>query len=67
MSQTDEILTHLKRKRTITPMEALKLYGSFRLAARVKDLKNAGHVIQTHMVNSKGKKFAKYQYLGGVK
>ena len=34
-SQTTEILSHLKQHKTITAIEALKLYGCFRLAARI--------------------------------
>ena len=48
MKQKDEILNHLRQERTITSLEALELYGSLRLAARIKDLRDAGHKIHTH-------------------
>ena len=44
-SQTTEILSHLKQHKTITAIEALKLYGCFRLAARIYDLAQAGNEI----------------------
>ena len=37
MTQTEMILNHLKTKGRITPLEALNLYGCFRLGARVYD------------------------------
>lgn len=61
MSQIDDLLTHLKRKRTITPLEALDRYGIFRLAARVQELRAQGHGIVTHMVEINGKRVARYR------
>ena len=46
MSQSQLILNHLK-KAPITPIEALEQYGCFRLAARIKDLREQGYKIQT--------------------
>lgn len=40
--QNPEILAHLKLGKTITPREALDKFGSFRLAARIHDLKSEG-------------------------
>lgn len=59
MSQSDKILAHLQNK-PITPLEALNLYGCFRLSGRIKDLREEGHPIQTEMVKENGKNFAKY-------
>lgn len=61
MSHNAVILGHLKSGRTITPLEALRLYGCMRLAARVHDLKGRGNDIitrQKHLKN--GKKVAEY-------
>lgn len=45
-SQNQQILKYLRRHRSgITPMDALKLCGCFRLSARIFDLKEAGHNI----------------------
>lgn len=60
MSQNTKILTHIKRE-PIDPMLALNLYGCFRLAARISDLRDQGHVIDTEMVESNGKRYAKYR------
>lgn len=60
MSQSCQILAHLKSGRSITPIEALELYGCFRLAGRIKDLRDAKFEIETEMVNENGKTFAKY-------
>ena len=66
MSQTDQILGHLKR-RPITPLEALELYGCFRLAARVSDLRGMGWPIETEMVQGEEKRWAQYYLPKGAK
>ena len=45
---------------SITPMDALKLFGCFRLGARIWDLEQAGHKIKHESVTENGKTFAKY-------
>ena len=60
MSQTTQILSHLKRK-PITPQDALRHYGCMRLAARISDLRLRGHNIQTEMVAKDEKRFARYR------
>jgi len=47
MSQNDQIAKHLKKRGTINPLEALHLYGCFRLAARIYDLRSKGMIITT--------------------
>ena len=46
MSQTQWILDALKRG-PVTAMDALDGCGCFRLAARINDLRQAGHDIET--------------------
>ena len=46
MSQNDAVLSHLRRG-VLDPMRALRLYGVFRLAARVHELRQRGHDIRT--------------------
>ena len=59
-SQNKEILNHL-RTQTITAFEALQLYGCLRLAARIKDLREAGNEINTVMVEvASNKRIAEY-------
>lgn len=60
MSQCEMILSHLRRLGPITPLEALDMYGCFRLGARIADLRSEGHDIITRIVDRNGKKFAQY-------
>lgn len=61
MSQTEMILSALKKGDSLTHLDALNLFGCLRLAARVSDLRNAGHVIDTETVKVNGKAFALYR------
>lgn len=61
VSQTRAILAHLREHRTITALEALDQHQCFRLAARIKDLRDEGHDIHTESVEiSTGKRIAEY-------
>lgn len=61
MTQTIEILNHLKSGKSLTPLDALQMFGCFRLGARVYDLKKAGHNIISKMISlPNGKKVAEY-------
>lgn len=42
MAQRDQILEHLRSGKSITAIDALNLYGCFRLAARIYDLRRKG-------------------------
>jgi len=60
-SQSAKVLYHLQNYGPLTAIEALELFACFRLAARINDLKEAGHDIQTEMKRQKnGKKIAVY-------
>lgn len=60
MSQCDDILSHLKSA-PISAIEALNSYGCFRLAARIKDLREQGHEIETRdLTLPSGKTVAEY-------
>ena len=68
--QRDAIKNHLKRGLSLTPLEALRLYGCFRLAAVVYTLKyDYGMNIKTEMVSNPhtGKKFARYSLSQTIK
>ena len=41
-SQRAQIRAHLEAGRSITPLEALDLYGCYRLGARIHELKGEG-------------------------
>lgn len=59
-SQKDLILNHLKKIGGITPLDALRKYGCFRLGSRICELRQEGNHIDTIMVEQHGKRFAKY-------
>jgi len=46
-TQCELILEHLETVGPLTPLEALNLFGCFRLTSRIWDLKQDGHDIQT--------------------
>lgn len=72
MAQTDEILDMLLRREAaqtrdgtdkpelLTAHVALQVAYCFRLAARIKDLRDEGHNIVTEMVRDNGKRYAGY-------
>lgn len=61
MTQLEHLKRHLKSGRSITPLEALGLYGIFRLAARIKELRDKGWDINTDIRNDpNGKIYATY-------
>lgn len=49
-TQTQQIHNHLHAHVAITPLEALNLYGCFRLGARIWELRRAGVPIETQKV-----------------
>lgn len=60
-TQSEGILNYLKHnKRGITPLEALSMFGCLRLGARIYDLKQQGHNIETKIVRYHKKHFACY-------
>ncbi len=61
--QSRAVLRHLeKRGKTITPLEALGVYGIFRLAARIREIREAGHDVITHNRRyPNGKRYGEYQ------
>jgi hypothetical protein len=60
-TQAQVILDHLLSGKPLTALDALNEYGCFRLAARVHELRRAGHDIEETMVSSKaGKRHASY-------
>lgn len=52
MSDKLRILNHMETIGPITPMEAMKLYGCYRLSARIHELRASGEDIITDMVES---------------
>ena len=60
VTKQEKVLTHLQTHGSITPLEALEIYGSFRLGALIFNLRKEGHDIETNIVPKKG--YAKYTY-----
>ena len=61
MSQIDLVKIHLRSGKSITPLEALHQYGSFRLGSIIYRLRHAGMDIKTELVGSPaGGEYAKY-------
>jgi hypothetical protein len=60
VTQTQKIKAHLLKHNSITPIEALRRYGCFRLAARIWDLHREGFSTITCIASRKGKRYAKY-------
>lgn len=49
-SQKEQILEHIEKYGSITPLEAQKLYGCMRLGARIWDLRKDGFEIVREIV-----------------
>ncbi|WP_100137869.1 helix-turn-helix domain-containing protein [Snodgrassella alvi] len=61
-TQTSQILEYLKDGNSITPLDALRKFGCMRLGARIYDLRQDGHVINTRMVKDEKsrRRYARY-------
>lgn len=62
-TQCDNIKEYLESGKSITPIDALNLFGCFRLGARIADLKKQGMAIRTDIINDprNGKRYASYR------
>lgn len=63
MTQADAILKAMQTGRTISAIEALDRFGCFRLAARILDLRRAGHEVETVREEANGKRYARYRLI----
>lgn len=61
-SQKDRILDYLMEGHSITALEALNLFGTLRLGARIADIRSEGYIVYTAMVKDErtGKRYAQY-------
>jgi len=69
-SQNAAIARYLEEGGRLTPLQALDLFGCFRLAARIGDLRKKGMEIQTDFIrarNEKGRlvRIGEYRLSGG--
>lgn len=62
-TQSNQILEYMRQGNSITPLEALNLFGCMRLGARIYDLSQAGYIIHREMVHDSktGKRYASYR------
>jgi len=59
--QCQQVLSHMQSGKPITSLEALRLYGIFRLASRIHDLKKNGFAIKSRDIQTEtGKKVSQY-------
>ncbi|WP_034279152.1 helix-turn-helix domain-containing protein [Alkanindiges illinoisensis] len=62
-SQNMTVLKHIKEHGSITSMDAIKQYNITRLAARICDLRSAGHQIFAYPEkNAQGSYHARYMF-----
>lgn len=50
LSQTRDVLSHLKKHKSITSWQAISMFGATRLSAIIYDLRAAGYNIQSKRV-----------------
>ena len=63
MTQRDAIFLYLQTNGSITPIDALMHFACFRLGARIYELRQQGHTIETeHITDDHGKTYARYRY-----
>lgn len=62
MTQTELILSHIRLFGSITPREALDLYGCMRLGARIYDLKHQGFDIRATRETGRNKRGERTSY-----
>jgi hypothetical protein len=62
VSQRQTVLDHLLAGKTLTPLKARAVYRIERLAARIFELKKAGHNIVTSVkIDESGREYAEYR------
>ena len=66
LTQVQMVLNHLKKHKTITPIQALEMHGCYRLSEVIRKLRERGHkisTVQTPVNNKFGMKiFGTYKY-----
>ena len=63
-SQKDKVLNHLLKGKTLTPLSALRLYGSLRLGAIIWILRESYFISMTPIKVGKRKWVARYKMEG---
>ena len=61
MTQKAKILKHLMSRKSLSPLKAIGLFGCYRLASRIHELKNDGYPIETVIKSDgQGRTYASY-------
>lgn len=62
--QTARIIRHLESGKSITPLQALNLFGCLRLSARIYDIRDLGYKIKSEPYRTpEGKIVSKYSLI----
>lgn len=62
-TQNNKIIAYLSKGNTITPMVALDIAGTFKLATRISEIIKKGYPIEKEwMITSSGKKVMSYRF-----
>lgn len=62
-SQISRVKRHLIGGKSITPIEALNLFGAFRLSHIIYVLRKEGYNIKTDLINDGIRRYAKYSLI----
>jgi hypothetical protein len=58
-----KVLSHLRRRGSISPLEAFSTYGTMRLAAQIYDLREAGFgIASVEKTAEDGQKYTRYYF-----
>lgn len=61
LNQRERILGWMRNRGSISALEAMTELGCFRLAARIKELRDKGHHIETELEEHSGGSHARYK------
>lgn len=60
MNKYDSVKDHIRKGGTITGLEAIRIYGLYRLSSLICKLRNKGWPIKTVIVENGAERYAKY-------
>lgn len=63
ITQTENIVNHLRKKGSITPLKAWEAYGCYRLSSVINRLRKKGLQIITEIIRRKDSIHAKYKLI----
>jgi hypothetical protein len=63
ISQREKILEHLKKKKSIAPLQALRMFGCMRLSQRIAEIESEGYIIEHKMIYEYPVKYCRYKLI----